>query len=281
MARLAALVSWLAASVAVFVMACTGDAPTVTTSAASEPGRAPEPATAKACGPAQQEDLSRSLVGTCTEPSTILVPPLATATWAPVAELEPVGVHVVITPDGVGFGGNDPVAWSAEEFRVRLQEDLDKSREMQEAKGETFTPRFVLAIHRDARLSAIDPVLRELAAAKVDRGFLALASGTRPRTSPPRHPTIYAGYVAELESRDPTERAVYAARKMEPLAKRCPALEVAFRNAATTDGPSRCETLMAAAAAAIVECGCPEYEPELVSWLQVLAGPADAAHLHI
>jgi hypothetical protein len=268
MARLASLL-------AMIVTACTSDAPVSATAAA------PEPATARECGPAQQEDLTRALVGTCTEPSLLETKPLAIATWAPVAELEPDGFAVMITPDGIGISGNVPAAWNELDFRAQLRNANEKARQIAEATGKTFTPRFVLAIHRDTRLSAVDPVLHALATEKVDRGFLAFASGTRPRTSPPRHPELYAAYVADVESQDAFERAAYLAKKLEPLAVRCPALQVGFHAVAATDGPSRCATLMTAAASAIVECGCPEYEPELVSWLQVMVGPADAAHLHV
>jgi len=268
MARLASLFT-------VFVTACTSDAPASATAAA------PEHATAKECGPVQQEDLRRALVGTCTEPSTILVPPLATAMWEPAAELEPHGFQVVISPDGVALAGSMPAAWNEPDFRVRVRDELEKAGQMAEGKGETFTPRFVLAIDRNTPLSDIDPVLRALVAEKIDRGFLAFASGTRPRTSSPRHPVLYASALAELERQDPFARASFVANKLEPFALRCPALQQGFQNVATTDGPTRCETLMTEAAAAIVECGCPDFEPELVSWLQVLAGPADEAHLHV
>jgi hypothetical protein len=272
MARLAVLV-------AMFVTACTPDAPAPSSASASAP--APEPATAKQCGPAQLDDLRRSLVGTCATPSLIDVAPLAIAMWAPVAELEPVGVHVLVTPDGVGVGG-EPKAWDEPDFRTRVREDLATARDMWDDEAGSFTPRFVLAIHRDTHLADVAPVLRALVAENVDRGFLAFGSGSRPRTSPPRHPEIYKSYLAEIESVGAaSERATYLARKVEPLAEKCPALARGFENAATTEGPQRCEKLMRDAADAIIGCGCPDYEPELVSWLQILVGPADAAHLHI
>ena len=250
--------------------ACNGEASTT----------AAAPATANACGPAEVEELRTLLVGTCTEPGLFDTRTLAIAPWEPTGASEADGIPIHLTTAGVGIGF-DPQPSEPESFPTHLRVELEQARARARALDEPFEPRFVLAIRPDVPLAMVDGVVRTLAAEKLDRGVLVFASGTRPRASPARHPELYARHVAELEATDPSERARFMALQIEPYAQRCAGLQRSFENVATLPATSRCERLMPDVAQALVDCGCPEWQPELVSWLQVMVGPADAPHLHV
>jgi hypothetical protein len=249
----------------------TGGAPTprLPSTIASNPA-------ATACGPAQVEELRRLLVGGCMEASLVDVRPLAIATWTEHEELGE-GFAIELTPTAVvGMG-----PWDEPAFRKRVRAHVDGVRAMRERNGDAFEPSFVLSIHREVELRTVDVVLRALAAEQVEAGFLTFASGTLPRTAMPRHPEAYARVRESIESvADSSGRATFVARAIEPFAEQCAPLGRAFAVGAALPAEQRCETMMGAAAQAIVECGCPAYEPALVSWLQALVGPADTAHLH-
>lgn len=257
MPRSAALASLL------LLAACREDAPT--------PVAAPPTTTsAKECGPTWATAHRERWAGVCTAPSLVDSTRLATSAGA-VPTDDPEGMYIRIGPDGVGPG--EALPFAAKTYAERLREEIEKSRQMAEGKGEPWAGRFVLDIDRDAPLAVVDWVARALVAEKVEQGWIAFASDRR--TKAPVHPELYARMKAQIETARPEERAMHAARAIEPIAAKCKPVNAAFASLAAMPGDERCEVLLARLADAFVECGCPDTEPEIMTWVQMLFGPAD------
>lgn len=225
-----------------------------------------------ACGPERAQANTTLLVGGCQRPTSADVRRLALAPWKPAPDPLPlVGAFIEITATGVELDGTAieaaafvPMAVS-ERFDAMRAHDLDTG--------------FVLAIDATATLADVQPVLEALVRAEAPHGALLFGSGTEPRTAPPAHPERYARITAQLEARSPSDRATWLAGEVSTLIAPCASLAAAFGSVATDDPEHRCERLMKAAAESLVACGCPSWEPELISFLQVIGGPADAPRL--
>jgi hypothetical protein len=235
---------------------------------------APAKPTAASCGEAERVEL-RAWTGTiCTEPALVDVRPLAMVPWTERDEIGE-GLSIRVEPEAFRIAGGEPVA-TEPELRVLLYDAVAKQRAWAQSADRVVEPRFVLEIHRDVVLQRVAVVTRALADEGILHGWLAFASSTLPRTPPPRDPELYARAMAEIEGADPAQRAIFLAKKVEGLAERCRAMKDAFDSLATVSPTGRCNALMESVANALVDCGCPEWQPELLAWLQVLGGPADA-----
>jgi hypothetical protein len=262
------------AAVILFLAGCGSEA------AAPAPGLPDGPVPPKeGCGPERVEENEKLLVTACTEPSLADVRTLAVATWPATDSVATTDLYIRIGIDGIALAGGAPSPLDDEAFRAELRSAREGLSRF--ASGEGTAMQFTLAIERETRLRDVDRVVRVLAADGLVNGVLVLASGTLPRSAAPRHPELYERYSKEVLDADPSERATTIARRVEPLAARCAPIANAFESVAADDPSNRCERLMHAAAEGLVTCGCPEWEPELVSWLQVLVGPADAPRMHV
>lgn len=238
----------------------------------SEPAPDPAPAKAEAvaeCGPAEASELEQVLLASCSD-SPIQDPrKLVPAKWEPTHRGALDGVAIVVSAKGAEVYGR---AFDADELSSTIVNRRDFVK--------PGAPAFVLAIDGDAKLADVQPVLAALVAAEATSGVLLFASTTLPRTPAALHPEIHARLTAKLESFEPSERAVELAREVETLVAPCAPLTKAFTTVAAVEPENRCATIMRDAARAIVECNCPSWTPELVTWLQVVGGPADAPRIH-
>ncbi|HWB77807.1 MAG TPA: hypothetical protein VG755_22725 [Nannocystaceae bacterium] len=226
-------------------------------------------AVADACAGFDADAVVKVLIDGCTTSPAEDARPLATATWKPTHRGSLDAVPIVITSKGAELNNRpfDPI-------------DLYGALEMQRSRGHARDVAFVLAIHGDAKLSDVQPVLAELADAKANKGVLVFASSTAPRTPKPLHPEIHARLLAKREGFSKAERARETALAMEPLTAPCPQVKQVYERVATMPRSERCEPEMKGIAAAIIACDCPSWAPELVTWVQIMAGPTDAPRVH-
>lgn len=245
--------------------AASAPAATASSSAASSKQDAP----AQACGPARASELEALLVDGCTDASFGDTRPLAPATW-PATHRGSLGAPViVVTSKGAELYGR---ALAIDE----LPRELAQARQWGDPQG----PAFGLAIHGAAKLGDVQPILAALVEAQATEGVLFFASATLPRTPKAADPELYARLSAKIEALEVSDRAVTLAREVETLIAPCAPLEAAFSSVAADDPSTGCPRLMKAAAQGIVACECPSWTPELVAWLQVVSGPADAPRSH-
>lgn len=220
-----------------------------------------------ACGPAQAKEISELLLASCSSLPFQDARPLPLARWKPTHTGAVRGLPVEIGTKGMSLHGAPP---PMPEGMWELSRELERSNRT-----------FVLAIHGDVTLAEVQPVLAELHGAGATRGVLLFASGTEPHTPRAAHPEIHARLSAKIEYSSPAERAMAIARELETLIAPCSTIQQAFRGIAVADPIERCPTLATAIGKGIVTCGCPSWAPELVSWMQVMGGPADAPRMHV
>lgn len=249
-----------ALAILLFALSCDRSEP-----AAKAETAAAAPPTAPACADAEIE---KTLVDSCVESPIQDTRKLALAKWSATHRGAIDGVPIVVTAKGAELYGRPIVAdevSSAVVNRRRFAEPGESS--------------FVLAIEADAKLADVQPVLETLAAVEATTGVLLYGSATL-RTPAALHPEIHARLTAKLDALAPSERAVSAAREIERLVTPCAPLKTAFESVAAEAPTNRCANLMRAAVRAVVSCSCPTWTPELLTWLQVLGGPADAPRIH-
>lgn len=225
------------------------------------------------CGELERLELQSWLKRVCSEPTVADTRMLALVRWTGEDEIAE-SVSIAVTSEGPALDGEllDDVA-----FGVRLHDVMQRRREMAATAHEELAPGFVLAVHRDARLRDVAETTRALAELGILRGVLVFGSATSPRTPPPREPQSYAKAMAELELAPANDKAVFLARTVEQFAERCPSMNAALGRLESPPTRPRHVALAEEVARGLVECGCPPWQPELLTWLQVLCGPADAA----
>ena len=225
-------------------------------------------AAADACGPERAKELETLLLDGCT---TALedARPLVLARWKATHVGSLAAPAIVVKASGAELYGRplDP---------SEIASALAQAR----SYAEPGSPSFLLAIHRDATLGSVQPVLAALAAADAKDGVLLFGSSTLPHTPRAAHPEIHARLSAKVDAMAPEERAIGIAKELETLVGPCAAIKDAFGKVAVESPSERCTVLMGGVAKGVVACGCPSWTPELVSWLQVMTGPADAPRIH-
>ncbi|HWB80155.1 MAG TPA: hypothetical protein VG755_34555 [Nannocystaceae bacterium] len=254
-----------------FVLACgQAAAPAEQGGAESQPD-AKAAVVAEDCNEQHASELRTLLEASCSAPSLVDTKKLALASWPGDAT---VGDAIPIEISAAGAGGLLEPPQRSDELATWLHEQVASSKVLSDAKGEPWHGSVALYIHADAPLAQVDAVVRVIVAEKIDKGWLVFGSGTR-RTAKPRYPELQAKFQAELDAVEPRMRAMELAKRLRPLADRCKDISAAFGEVATGDAAGRCITLARGLASAVVSCGCPDYEPELIAWVQLLGGPAD------
>ncbi|HWB80960.1 MAG TPA: hypothetical protein VG755_38620 [Nannocystaceae bacterium] len=233
--------------------------------AKGEPAAKAEDAAASCVG----ADVEKTLVDGCTDSPIQDSRKLMQVTWSPTHRGSLDGVPIVVTAKGAELFGQPFVA-DAVSSAVANRRGFAKPGE----------PAFVIAIDADAKLTDVQPVLEALVAAEATSGVLLYGSSTLPKTPAALHPEIHARITGKIEALDPAERAMESARELQTLAAPCAPLTKAFQAVATVEPTNRCANLMRAAVKAVASCNCPTWTPELLTWLQVLGGPADAPRIH-
>lgn len=238
------------------------------------------PTAASQCPADYEAELARVLVAGCDtmrldDFTPIDVLELARASWETTPRDRIDGVSVVLTPEGLQKQGTvEP--WNAAAAQADLRERIALRRE----RDPSWAPRFVAVIHADVKLAAVQALLATLAEASLTSGTLVLASGTLPPTPAPLHPEVYTRLAADLDP-DPSMRASKLAQGLEDDIVGCPALANAFMDAAKQEPTQRCETMMPAAAKAIVGCSCPAWTPTVVTRLQLISDRTAVPQLHV
>lgn len=237
--------------------------------AATADGTARDTPAADACGPERAKQLEALLLDGCTTAPVEDARPLALARWKATHTGSLAAPAIVVKPSGPELYG-----------RPLALEEVPSVLAQARSYAEPGSPAFVLAIHRDATIGSVQPVLAALAAADAKDGVLLFGSSTLPKTPPAAHPEIHARLSGKLDAMPPEERAIGIAKELETLVAPCAPIKDAFTKVATEASSERCSVLMGGVAKGVVTCGCPSWTPELVSWLQVMTGPADAPRIH-
>lgn len=211
------------------------------------------------------------LEASCSAPLMVDTKKLAVAAWPSDAKVGD-AIPIEVSRDGAATPYAAP--HRADEFAAWLHEEIGKSKAMAEAKGEPWHGNAALYVHADAPLAQVDAVVKALRAETIEAGWLVFASATR-RTPKPRYPELQAKFQAEIDAVEPTMKAMELAKRLRPIAERCAQISDVFGKIAADSAETRCTTLARGLATAVVTCGCPDYEPELIAWVQLLGGPPD------
>ncbi len=254
-------------SIILLALGCDRSEPAPSAKAAPAAATSPSaPAAAASCLGAEVE---AALVDGCVDSPVSDARALAAAKWPATHRGSLDGVPIEVSATGAQLHG-EPLAEGT------LRRALSDRRTF----GKPDDPAFVLAIERDAKLVDVQAVLETLAAADASEGVLLYGSATLPKTPAALHPEVHARLTATIEGLPPSDRAMTAARELERLVAPCPAVKDAFQSMATDDPTHGCAKLMHAVVAAVSGCNCPSWTPELITWLQVVNGPAGAPRVH-
>jgi hypothetical protein len=261
-------------SLLALALACRDDPPAsreaAPASSASKPSIA---ATAVACSPDHAALHRERYAGFCVDPQLVGEHELATI-GGPATRGKP-DAAVQFTIDGMGLQVfPERFATDPETIRSEVQDEIDKQRAIAEANGERAPDRFVLAIDRRVAMRVVHATGVALVEAGLPTGTIALAS--KERTPPAVHPEIYAKLAPRYFGEELDMRVLEVSRALDPLVAGCPALDEAFSAAKLVANDQQCTALTNALPDAFVACGCPETEPEIMTWVQLAAnGEAD------
>ena len=237
--------------------------------AKADPAAKAEPAASAPAAACVGADVEKTLVDGCTDSPIQDSRKLMQVTWSATHRGSLDGLPIVVTAKGAELYGQ-PVVADAVSSAIANRRGFAKPND----------PAFVLAIDADAKLADVQPVLEALVAAEATSGVLLYGSSTQPKTPAPLHPEIHARITTKIEAFEPAQSAMESARELQTLVAPCAPLTKAFQSVATVAPENRCANLMRAAVKAVASCNCPTWTPELLTWLQVLGGPADAPRIH-
>lgn len=135
-------------------------------------------------------------------------------------------------------------------------------------------PKFSVAVTAATRRDRAASMLRTLHDAGLTEGVIVLASNVKPTLPEPLDPELSKTVADELRPLESDRRATHLAKRVTALVEGCEAAQQAFRAVATVSADQRCSALSRGFAMAMVECGCPKEERELLAILrEVNLGP--------
>jgi len=154
-----------------------------------------------------------------------------------------------------------------------LTEARERAERLAEASGDASQGEFVLAIEANVPRSRVVSTLTHLHQAGFATGHVLLAATQKASMPEPPDAALVKSITERARALPDDQRAVQLAERLQTLVARCVPAQHAFAVIAEAAPHQKCKLMAAGISEAMVECGCPEQETELLSMIYAVNLP--------